>query len=327
MGECILALCRGLDLGDGITKIHIPDYIYYHGFNSIRKACNFHFLRNEEYIKTIDEFLLESTGGDDFVYFTPHCRNPLYQIFITNKSCKQVHYIEDGMDAYLPINSLAERFPFYNNFIYEAFNYLLNKWFKRSKVTRTSKYTYLYESIGIERSIHFCITKKSFLHSNCRLVLKPSSLDALEVNLEVLKFKQLLLLDAVVEQGVVKKSDFSKFIFWFFSSFTGQELAVKFHPVQDLEIIDSVKEIARRFNIELEILSDTRIIELDLLLGKELKVHGIGSSLLSYAALNDMHEVYVYYDFFEVECGFLSPRLKLWNQAFSGVSNVRKYKS
>ncbi|EOD9422227.1 hypothetical protein [Vibrio campbellii] len=324
--DCILFICRNVKVNkEKFKTIEIEDEIYSHRYNAIRYFHKFPFKKNKTYIDKIDASIEECIKQDQYTYYAPHCRNPFYQVFITHPRCVQVHYLEDGMDAYLDMESIYNRFPPYKPLTYKVYDKVLSFFDEYTKVSRTSRYVNLYEDIGRYPSILYGLSNQSFSHSEKRKCLVFSDAVAKSCIGTAYVSDSLLLLDAVVEQNVISEDAFKRFIEWFFSeTISGPAINVKFHPMQSAFSKRYVLEAASKNDINCNIL-DENLIEIDLYKYQGLKIYGIGSSLLNFASLTNRHEVHALYDFFEQKLGYLSPRLELWKKAFSSNERVIKF--
>ena len=314
---------RGVKTDFEVKTIEIPEHIYYHPFNTIKELKSFKFFKNRSIIRQIDDIIEESSKGDDFVYFCPNSRVPIYRAFFSHRRCKEVNYIEDGMDAYLSKKELEtkypQRVPKHLLFLDAVFG--IFPWFcsKRLKYVNTD----FMGSLKDRKSVIYCINEKAYTNqTNTNKII----LDVGEISF----FRDLSLdndyifvFDAVVEQKVIEKEDLNTFVEWFSGTyFKGDNIAIKFHPFQSEDSQQEIVGIFNKNNVEVEVISNKIIMEIIFAKRKELSIYGIGSSLLVYAAMFNDHNVEVLFPYFENYIGVISPRLSTWNAMFLKSKNV-----
>ena len=99
--DVLFLLARGVKTDFEVNKEDIPAEVYYHSFNVLKELKTLQFLKNSKIVEKIDDLIKGFINGDDFIYYCPNSRGPLYRGFFSHDKCSGVNYIEYGMDAYL----------------------------------------------------------------------------------------------------------------------------------------------------------------------------------------------------------------------------------
>lgn len=310
----VIFMCfRGFKNNDEYIKaIYLDDKIYYHRFNSTRYLFNFGFVKNNQYIKIVDSWL--DNIGDDFTYYVPHCRNPLYSIIITNSKCKQVHYIEDGSDAYLTKIGIQYKFAPVQHWSHKVLSPLFY-FFGSSRIVF---YSNLYEPIGVEPSICYGLNDKSFLND------LQAKREILKINEEIIrkfpcdtKYNKIFVLDALVEQGVVSKETLLDLIKLFIiKEGDCPGVSIKFHPAQSEDVRVSVLDIFKVNSFTVEVLPENFMFEVFCILNKSCKIFGVGSSVLLYSRNVAPQLTFPMYNYIPKNKILDIKRYKVWKDMF-----------
>ncbi len=320
----VLFTCfRGMKGVDELgTSLSLSDEIYYHPYNSPRNLFKFKFLKNKSLIGEVDTFISKFTNSDDFIYYVPHCKNPLYQVFISNCFCKQVHYIEDGGDAYLSKDELLNKFP--NKLHWSHFfSRLFLKIIPCAMSSRLKPNANLYESIGIKQSTSFALTDNSFstgLNENVRVVNISS--DVQKKFISDINYESMFLFDALVEQNVVQLEQFRTFMEWFVDSHSAIKsgISIKFHPAQKIKSKSIVFNVLKSRDIQYQEVSSETNMEIFLLSNKNKDVYGVGSSLLKYSLMKNPSQTFILFPFFTKLNDWGAVRKKVWIDLFGDLS-------
>jgi len=316
-------LNRGVKTNFEVNTIDVPEQLYYHPFNTIKELKGLKFLKNKDIITQIDSIIQDTTLGSDFTYFCANSRVPFYRAFFSHRSCTQVHYLEDGMDAYLAVNELEKKYPKRVPRHLLAFDFIFNifPWFysKRLKYVDVD----FMGNFKSKKSIVYCINENAYNNQSNTNKIILSIDDISFFNTQQLKNDNIFVFDAVVEQQVVAEEDLKNFVQWFSRSyFKDKEISIKFHPFQSEIAQQQILEIISANGIQVELISNEIIMEVLFVKKKELTIYGIGSSLLVYGSMINNHRVKVLYPYFEKQLGFTSPRLGVWNALFLGNEKV-----
>lgn len=318
--EDVLFLCyRGVECSEQYgNSINIGNTIYLHPFNSPRNIFKLKFFKNKKYINYIDRCIEDAIGTEQFCFYAPHCKNPIYSVLISHPNFVQLHYIEDGMDAYLGAKSLLSRFPESVHFSHKILKVIFSilPW---AKVDRTPTFTKLYESIGHEPSICYGINSEAFnneLVTNREIMPLPNSVQ------EFFRFKpsfdDVFVFDALVEQRVVSLEQLELFWIWFLDDVKSLKMgiSVKFHPFQNAQSKELICDLLKSKGIPYEIISDDISMETFFFLNDKCNIYGIGSSLLKYSYIKSPARTHILYEFFERELGFVCNRKASWDAIF-----------
>ncbi|MEX0312832.1 MAG: polysialyltransferase family glycosyltransferase [Allomuricauda sp.] len=320
--KVVFLLNRNVSTDFDVKTIELPEKVYYHQFNKLKRLLTFEFLKNKKTLSIIDGIINEHVNHS-FSYFCPNARYPLYRAFISNPKCVEVNYIEDGMDGYLSKTEFSKKFknpiPIHLKFADALFNILPFFCGDRLNYVGDSFMPNLKE----KKSTIYCLSKTAYTNqeNKNRIVLSSKTRGHYsDINLNS---TNIFVFDAVKNQKVVPEEIFYKFVSWFCKDyFKEKRMGIKFHPFQDAMEKERILEIFGRNKIEVEIISDDIVLEAAFLNNEKLTVFGIGSSLLVYAALFGVEKVHVLYPFFEYNTDFKSPRLSTWNDVFLERNDV-----
>ena len=321
--DVLFACFRGVRGFDELgTSLSLSDEVYYHPYNSPRNLFKFKFLKNKSLISEVDTVISNFTNGDDFIYYVPHCKNPLYQVFISNCFCKQVNYIEDGGDAYLSKEELLNKFP--NKLHWSHFvSRLILKFIPCAMNSRLKPNVNLYEDIGSNQSTSFALTNNSFstgLNENITVVNISS--DVQKRFISDIHYESMFLFDALVEQNVIQLDQFRSFMEWFVDSHSAIKsgISIKFHPAQNSKSKNIVLNVLNSRNIQYQEISSETNMELFLLSNKNKNVYGVGSSLLKYSLMKNPSQTFILFPFFTKSNDWGSIREKNWIDLFGDLS-------
>ena len=319
--EVLFVCCRGVksEFLD-VETANVSDSIYLHPFNAPRDLFSFKFLKNDKVVSYIDGVIADFCQGNDFIYFAPHSKNSFYSVFHSNQNCKQVHYLEDGLDAYLEWEQLKKRFPVKNHWSRKVIDVFFSV-FKKSHARRAALGGYLYKNIGSCSSTKFGLSSKSFPgFSNVEVVREDIIQSLQSYNMPS---KSIIVLDALVEQHIVSDIDFFKFIEWLSNKLkANKSLSIKYHPAQTKQLRDKVTTLLLNEVAEVYVIPDNVCMELIFLENTNLNIYGVGSSLLNYGSLNSTHSVYACYRYFEEKLGIKTSRLSLWDTVYANNKDV-----
>ncbi|SFW56595.1 polysialyltransferase family glycosyltransferase [Cellulophaga fucicola] len=321
--DVFFLLNRGIKTSFLVNTIDIPENIYYHPFNTIKKLKNLNFLKNKAILAEIDSIIKSATLGGEFIYFCANSRVPFYRAFFSHKKCSEVHYIEDGMDAYLPAKELESKYPkkIPKHLLVIDFFLKFLPWFCSNRL-RYLNIDFM-GNFKNKKSVVYCINKKAYDNqsNNNKVVLNIDEISFF--NKQNLKNDVLFVFDAVVEQKVIKEEDLNKFVDWFSEIyFKGKNISIKFHPFQSKLTQQQIVKKIEANGTHVEVISNDIIMEVLFVKKKQLIIYGIGSSLLVYGSMINNHKVKVLYPYFEKQLGVLSPRLNTWNTMFLNNDRV-----
>lgn len=295
------------------------DKCYYHKYNSIRYFYKFHFLRNNKQISYIDEIINTFIKKESFTYYVPHCKNPLYSVIINHNQCEQVHYIEDGADNYLSLNSLTVKFPLSIHWGHRLFSSVF-KFIPAIHVDRIVQYTNLYTDIGKSISKCYTINEQGFqqgLNQNVRVL--PLEQNIINLFQTSINYLNAFVFDAVVEQKVMSEKTLFSFFLRFIKdnpNFINEGISIKFHPAQGDSSKSLIVDILKEQVVPFEILSPDVNFEVFLTSNNSIKIFGIGSSLLKYSKIYNPKLTYPLYNHINREDILDRKRLVTWDNMF-----------
>jgi hypothetical protein len=315
--------CRGVKGFDHIgTSVHLPDDIYYHPYNSPRNILKFKFLKNRFMINEVDSVIKEFTVNSSFIYYVPHCKNPLYQVFISNACCVQVHYIEDGGDAYLTKKELLNKFPNKLHWSHAISHFFL-KFIPYAMASRLKAKANLYESIGTNQTITFGLTSNSFSTGlNESVSVVSISLDVQQLFMTDINYGSVFLFDALVEQNVVLLDQFKSFFEWYIDSYKEIKggISIKFHPAQNECSKKIVIDMLTSNSVPYQEISSETNMEMFLLSNKNVNVYGIGSSLLRYSLMKNPAQTFILFPYFTKLNNWGATRKMIWIDLFGDLT-------
>ena len=220
--------------------------------------------------------LLKSIGKDNFSIYLPNTRTYLMQFLITNKGCKSFNIIEEGLVVYGGINELIKKT---NKFYCSTFIGRLLRSLKYINHAGRSQFYYKSE----------VFLDKAFLFSNSKLNLEINNVNIVQLDWPLLNLtlpelsnKSIFVFDNTVGEKITDLETNIKIVNRIIEKLNKERLLIKFHPAQQdkFEIIQSLN----KSKIQYEVISEAVPLELVFLQSKNIKVYGIFSSLLFYAA-------------------------------------------
>jgi hypothetical protein len=241
--------------------------------------CNaslIHYWRFRKVWKSVD-INIESFIGEKYIAFIPHPRNYLYQLFISNKKCEGINYIQEG--AFAP-NKLFKKKMGLKSFIYLVSNFFLFPFYKHR----------------IWVSTHWLLP--SFITKNKKIecyAISPNIFNKLDCNMHIIEWPNLkidgeknleypfFVFDSSIEHGIVEKKVYMEATKKLIQEKAESVNYIKFHPAQQHEnmcLIKSFFTCANKVSIELP--ADIPC-EAYLSTYENMKIYGFNSSLLIFA--------------------------------------------
>lgn len=320
--DVILSVCRNIDVSYlPFRKIEIDDNIYYHSYNRLRNLHDFKWRYNTKIIDKIDFLIKNAIHSNSFIFYCPNSRNFLHRVFITNKSCVGVEYIEDGMDAYLSEKLYYKKYPYQLRWKQLMFQETIIKFFNVFCYKRLRQLKDPFKTFYNHEAIIYCISQKAFSYRNEVQVLSLKRISNLfDSNITIAKDNDnILILDAVVEQKVLTLELYEKLILFISSNLNCRSLKIKFHPYQDGNLKKWTMDTFKSNIDDVVEYNDDIPFELVLAIKSNMAIHGIGSSLLLYSSFIGNHKTHIYYPLLKELFNFTSPRLPYWESAFENI--------
>lgn len=230
------------------------------------------------FIKRIDDALKNALEDHEFRVFLPHVFHPLMQIIGTNVNCKELHILEEGVNAYSSyfmhfkdkslIKGVGKKILNSISFIGKGRIFFIKN-FDLRKFKKTIK------------PIFFTVTSKGFKglpYTVVRVKMIP------EKNVQYkLNSNHVLVLEGAVEQGNLNRNSFMKAIETLLSDINTNQIAIKFHPAQSVLNKDEILNIIIAQNKQAEVIPNHIAFEQLILDNPNISVHGFTTSLLFYA--------------------------------------------
>lgn len=236
------------------------------------------FYKTYRYIDKVDKTLTSKIRDQDFIVYLPLMRHKLMQIIATNKNCKTLNIIEEGVSAYASyFMNIKEKNPLkrigkliVNDFINIGrgrFYYV--KPFDLRKFKKESN------------PIFYTITNKGF-NGICYDVEKVEVVKEQDFNY-LISNKNVLVLEGAVEQGNLKFKTFINAINILLEENYMEELFIKFHPAQIDANKNKILEICNRYVKKLVVIPNEIPFEQIAVNNTGLNVFGFTTSLLFYS--------------------------------------------
>lgn len=323
--DVILCVARGVNVSFlRYTVLSIPNIIYYHPFNAIRKLFKFKWLKNKDFIKVLDELVKYYTNSNPYIYYAPNSRSQIYKIFITNKKCCGVDYLEDGMDAYLQEEYYYRKYPLN---IQPLKKIIQSKFFDKISIFKNKRLKEEddpFKSYNNHKPMIYCISKNAYkFRENQTHVLSLVTISERFKSTKSLNdYDRIFILDAVVNQGVIPAKVFKQFFIDFLDTYDHDNLKIKFHPFQEKNIKKWIIETIMKKGLSVEIFDDEIPFELVLVQTKSLFIYGIGSSLLIYGKILGNHNVFPLYPNFLHKYNYQSSRHEFWESSFKMIEDL-----
>ena len=325
--EVLFILCRGINLKeDKFKSLRIPNYIYYFPFFTLKKLKTLDFLKTDRIINDFYELTKSALNDNRFIFYCPNSMNYFFRLFLSHEKCVGVEYLEDGMDMYLSEELYYKKYPFNIPLLQKLAFSILKLFFSQSNLIKPLDDPF--RSVGCHKAILNGISNKSFKNISFGKPIKIVSVKKPESyydNSIIKGYNHFLLLDAVVEQNIIPRNYFQDFINYFTNSISEKKIAIKFHPFQDQITKKFVIRTFQDQDIEITIIPKDVPFELILFSEDNLKISGIGSSLLNYASFKRSHKIYAFYTYFEKEKKFISSRTEQWRESIGNNINIIKY--
>jgi hypothetical protein len=245
--------------------------------DSMKAGEVFYFWKLNRLVKIID-ILISKEVTEDYIAYLPHVGVFLPQVIATNKSCKGIRYVEEGMLSYS--SSLAGKKRSVRELAKQIFSFLFthyNRFWFTDKVFK-----------------HYFFTKK-FLYTTQTFGVSLESFKALQFKKNIVKWptieKQyqidpsipIFILEAAIEQKFISKDIYLSAIEKIINFSKSEVNYVKFHPAQSEGNKNLIRQYFAEHNKNIIELSQDFPFEMLLLQYENLNIIGFGSSLLFYA--------------------------------------------
>lgn len=319
--DIIFILCRNLPvLQTGIKYFRIEDELYYFPFLRNNQLHKFEFLHSKNKIREIDS-IIEKEIGQDFIYYVHNSRNYLYRVVITHKSCKEVRFIEDGLDMYLDKKGFDRKYPVKVWLRHRVINFVLGHFL--GVYRRLYQPNQPFSNRNTETPKIYGLTDLSF-----QKFIDPGfeykRLDAKNLQrIQDYKLKEgtnLFVLTALVEQHVAKPHEVEALLKWYIEKFNIEEIKLNFHPHQSENTRKHIVSVFENKSVKVEVIPDEIIMEVLFINNKGLNIFGTGTSLLIYAAIfSPSSKVYALYPFFKKHLKRDTIRTIFWENTFNKI--------
>jgi len=274
--EPILLFGRGYtndSIKNNYTKIVLDEYI--DTLNDVPSSGSawliFKYAISIRYLKQ----LITKYGKNGYICYLPHVKNFLMQYFVMHKACKHFCIIEDGLLSYS--NTIA--------FIKQT-----NRKYTSTISGRILRFLKYFNHLN-SSSVYFPIKANLvgvylFYDSQDKnRDIKPKILSWPKLNIELPDYsnRKIFIIDNLDSNNFLDKKNYLSVYRSIFKEFYQMELFIKFHPANkpSLAVINLLDE--QRINYR--IIPPNIPLELVFLKSKSLKIYGLFSSLLFYAAI------------------------------------------
>jgi len=240
--------------------------------NKIPTYGDFFLIRH--LLSLIEFYRLIREIDSKYILFLPHSNNILMQMFINNRNCYKYNYIDEGLLSY----SESERF-----------HKKTNEYFIKNSFGKFMRYVYFFNHLNL--SSYFKESKEyDFIYlffNNNENILKGRLLNLNfvkdEYNFDILNGKDVFILDDFENEIFLNVNQYLRSLELILKEVIFKSLIIKFHPSTLNK--QFIFELLDRYNINYLILDDDFPIELYLIYGKNINIHGFYSSILFYSAI------------------------------------------
>lgn len=260
-------------------------------------------------IKSFDMFVT-SDVDEEYEAFVPHLSHPMYLLIATNKNCKKVSFVQEGILSYKNV-FLTHR-----------------KWWEslRTKLGQIIKYRtsriwgtggWYVEGTLKQKELHSYATSDrlfKYLPSSNHIIKWPQ----IEVDLNLKPDAIFFLFDGFVVNGFVEMDFYLSTCKRLIKEFAGENNYIKFHPNETVEERNAIKSFFNDISVEFEELPSSLPFELVLASEQTLKVVGLGTSLL-FIAYELGHEVVCHDDWLLESPKFVSYKNNFGCQLFGEI--------
>ena len=236
------------------------------------------FNKKSPLIKNVDTALKKELNGEEFRVFLPHVFHPLMQIVATNTYCKELHILEEGVNAYSSYFMHFKDKSIIKGTVKRVLNLLS---FVGKKRIFFIKNFDLRKFKKITEPIFYTITSKGFKGLPYKVVrVEMIAEKIVQYNLES---NHVLVLEGAVEQGNLNLKPFLEAIKVILEEIKNNQIAVKFHPAQNSVNKNKILKIIEDLNKQVEVIPNNIAFEQIILDKPNLIVYGFATSLLFYA--------------------------------------------
>ena len=222
------------------------------------------------------KLLINKYGSKEFECYLPHVKNFLMQFFVMHSKCMRYNIMDEGLLSYtnpvLYIKQTDKRFT--ENF--------------KGKIIRLLKYVNHVNSSSVYSRIKARLGKIYLFYND-------STRDWKEVNVQIMEWpalsidipdysnKNIYILDNLENDSFLDIRNYSPILMSIFNHFKNKELHIKFHPAN--KNYDIILNLLKKTGVKYNIIDSNTPIELVILNSENVKIFGLFSSLLFYAAI------------------------------------------
>ncbi|GAA3588377.1 polysialyltransferase family glycosyltransferase [Flavivirga amylovorans] len=261
---------------DALSKSKCIDFTLIH--NELDSFGVLNFNKKLPLIKDVDNVLKNVLKDEEFRVFLPHVFHPIMQIIGTNTNCKELHIIEEGVNAYSNYFMHFKEKSIVKGVVKRILNLLPFVGKGRIFFIKNFDLRKFKKSIN---PIFYTVTSKGFEGLPYEIVRVEMISE--KVAQYTLKSNHVLVLEGAVEQGNLNLKPFLEGIKVILNDIKSDRIAVKFHPAQNSKNKDKILRIIVDQNKEVEVIPDNIAFEQIILNNPNLTVYGFATSLLFYA--------------------------------------------
>ena len=258
------------------------------------------------FIKRVDA-TINSYISESFHLYAPHLAHPLWTIMYTNEKCEYFSYIQEGCipfsNAYVsqtPLKGLLK------NFLYDKISngrvWFYRPWYLRDKIKDCSKID------------AYAINYKFFSHLPAKVNIVKWPVPPKKISIDFQVNHTIFIFDAFVTHNLIKEREYLSMCKELIKSEASEHNYIKFHPGQSENEKKEILSFFRASNLTYYVLDDSIPFEYVIMMKKNLKFAGFGSSLL-FLAYDFGHKVicrdddllsFKLYSNYRSFCGFMS---------------------
>jgi hypothetical protein len=247
--------------------------------DSMKNGEVFYFWKLNKLVKKVDNLIAKEVSGDYLAYL-PHVGVFLPQVIATNKYCKGIRFVEEGINCYS--SSLGVRKKTLREFLKRLYSFVVSYYYRYWFSDSPFFYEFLKRRLHLSTEL-FGISPNSFnsLNEKKHIVKWPNIHTGFSLDVS----NPIYIFEASIEQKFVSKEVYLDAVKIMISETARLENYIKFHPAQAEENKNIIRKYFLDRNLSIKELSLTIPFELVMVENDRLEIIGFNSSLLAYGKL------------------------------------------
>ncbi|MEN2400554.1 polysialyltransferase family glycosyltransferase [Flavobacterium sp. MC2016-06] len=255
--------------------------------DSMKNGEEFYFWKLNKLVTKVDDLIAEEIS-EDYIAYLPHVGVFLPQVLATNKYCKGIRFVEEGLNCYS--SSLGIRKNTWREFLKRLYSFGVNSykryWFSDSPFFHEflkKRYNLPTELFGISFNSFFSLNEKK------HVVKWPN----IQTGFSLDASNPIYIFEAAIEQKFASKDVYLGAVRIMIIETAKYNNYIKFHPGQSEENKNTIRQYFLERNLSITELPFTVPFELIMVEYPMLEIIGFNSSLLLYGKLFN-HKVVSY---------------------------------